>query len=469
MSNQIFVYNTLVKKKVGIESLIPDQVNMYVCGPTVYNFAHIGNARPAIVFDILYRLLKYHFKKVTYLRNITDIDDKINLKAKEENVDISVISERYTKAYQEDMRSLGALNPDIEPRVTESIPEIINMVKKLLKNGSAYITEGHVLFHVPSFSEYGKLSGRNVDEMIAGARVEIAPFKRDPRDFVLWKPSDLDQPGWESPWGKGRPGWHIECSAMIEKYLGTSIDIHGGGQDLIFPHHENEIAQGTAAHDGELYCRTWIHNGFVTIEGKKMSKSLGNVLLVRDLLNIAPGEAIRWVLLSTHYRNVLDWNEDRLEDAILNLERIYIILDECSELSVVKGEIDPELTQLLKNDLNTSAALSYLRGMAEQLSLVKTSQLKANLIASANFLGFLQNNPKLFLMHLSSIRHRSVDIPTVEKMIELRNLARQNKDYKGSDEYRGRLLEMGIQIEDSPDGTKWRYSSRKILKAKRDD
>ena len=313
--------NTLKRTKEPIAPASPDRVTMYVCGPTVYNFAHIGNARPAVVFDVLYRLLKRRFGRVVYARNFTDVDDKINAAAKEAGQPISTVTKRYIEAYHADMAALRVVTPDLEPRVTEHIAEIIGMVERLIARGHAYAVEGHVLFHVPSFSAYGALSGRNRNEMIAGARVEVAPYKRDPADFVLWKPSPPDLPGWESPWGRGRPGWHIECSAMIERHLGASIDIHGGGQDLIFPHHENEIAQGTCAHDGELYCRYWVHNGFVTVEGRKMSKSLGNVHLVRDLLGEAPGEAIRFALLGAHYHQPLDWSADGLAQARHGLDR----------------------------------------------------------------------------------------------------------------------------------------------------
>ena len=291
----------------------PDCVTMYVCGPTVYNYAHIGNARPAVVFDVLYRLFRQRFDRVIYARNFTDVDDKINAAAKETGEPISVITERYIDAYHHDMAALGVLTPEFEPCVTHHIDEIIDLVSRLIALDHAYEVDGHVLFLVPSYAAFGALSGRQRDEMIAGARVEVAPYKRDPADFVLWKPSSNDLPGWESPWGRGRPGWHIECSAMIEEHLGSSIDIHGGGQDLIFPHHENEIAQGTCAHDGETYCRHWVHNGFVTVDGRKMSKSLGNVLLVRDLLREAPGEAIRFALLSANYRQPLDWSKGTLE------------------------------------------------------------------------------------------------------------------------------------------------------------
>ena len=324
--------NTLERTKEPFAPANPDHVTMYVCGPTVYNFAHIGNARPAVVFDVLYRLLKRRFERVVYARNFTDVDDKINAAAKEAGQPISFVTERYIEAYHADMASLGVLTPDLEPRVTEHVAEIIGMVERLIARGHAYAVEGHVLFHVPTFAAYGALSGRNRDEMIAGSRVEVAPYKRDAADFVLWKPSTPDLPGWESPWGRGRPGWHIECSAMIERHFGVSIDIHGGGQDLIFPHHENEIAQGTCAHDGKIYCRYWVHNGFVTVGGRKMSKSLGNVLLVRDLLGEAPGEAIRFALLGAHYRQPLDWSTDGLAQARRGLDRLYGVLRDLGDV-----------------------------------------------------------------------------------------------------------------------------------------
>ena len=294
------LFNTLAKSKQVFEPIDPQRVTMYVCGPTVYSYAHIGNARPAVVFDVLIRLLRKEYPQVIYARNLTDVDDKINAAAAKEDVAINVITERFTKIYHQDMATLNVQMPDIEPRATDHIEQIIKMIEALIAKGYAYEAEQHVMFDVPAYEKYGELSGRDRDDMIAGARVEVAPYKRDPADFILWKPSTPDQPAWQSPWGNGRPGWHIECSAMIEAHLGTSIDIHGGGQDLIFPHHENEIAQSTCAHDGEPYCRYWLHNGFVNVNHEKMSKSIGNVLLVHDLLKEAPGEAVRYALLSTH-------------------------------------------------------------------------------------------------------------------------------------------------------------------------
>ncbi|MCW9040939.1 MAG: cysteine--tRNA ligase, partial [Rhodospirillales bacterium] len=308
----LHIHNTLTRRKDAFEPIDPANVRMYVCGPTVYDYAHIGNARPVVVFDVLYRLLKTIYPKVTYVRNITDVDDKINARARESGEDIRAITERTADAFHADMAALNALPPDIEPRATEHIPEMTAMIETLIASGHAYEAEGHVLFSVASFDGYGALSGRNRDEMIAGARVEVAPYKRDPADFVLWKPSGEDEPGWQSPWGYGRPGWHLECSAMSGRYLDKTFDIHGGGQDLIFPHHENEIAQSVCAHGGTPFVRYWMHNGYLMAEGEKMSKSLGNFYTVHELLDDFPGEAIRLVLLQTHYRQPLDFTRDGL-------------------------------------------------------------------------------------------------------------------------------------------------------------
>ncbi|MGB3810103.1 MAG: cysteine--tRNA ligase, partial [Parvibaculum sp.] len=316
-------YNTLTRSKDIFEPADPARVTMYVCGPTVYNYAHIGNARPAVVFDVLARLLRRLYPKVVYARNITDIEDKIIAVAKEQGVEIGVITEKYAQIYRDDMGTLGVLAPDIEPKATDAIGSMISMMERLVASGHAYAAEGHVLFNVAAYPDYGHLSRRDMDDMIAGARVEVAPYKKDPADFVLWKPSTPEQPGWDSPWGRGRPGWHIECSAMIEQHLGETIDIHAGGIDLQFPHHENEIAQSTCAHGGKLFSRFWLHNGFVNIEKEKMSKSIGNVLLVHDLIKEAPGEAIRLALLNGHYRQPLDWTADGLAQSRRMLDRLY--------------------------------------------------------------------------------------------------------------------------------------------------
>ena len=316
------LYNTLTRRKESFEPAADDRVTMYVCGPTVYSYPHIGNARPAVVFDVLARALRRRYR-LTYARNITDIDDKINAAAAAEGVPIDVIATRYTEAYHQDMAALGVLAPDVEPRATDHVAGILAMIQALIDAGHAYAADGHVLFRVASFPEYGRLSRREQRELLAGARVEVAPYKEAPGDFVLWKPSTGDLPGWDSPWGRGRPGWHIECSVMAAMHLGRTIDIHGGGNDLIFPHHENEIAQSTCAHDGERFARIWMHNGFVNVDHTKMSKSLGNVILVRDLLEQAPGEAVRLALLSAHYRQPLDWTGDVLVEARRKLDRLY--------------------------------------------------------------------------------------------------------------------------------------------------
>jgi cysteinyl-tRNA synthetase len=321
------LYNSLARRKQNFTPHDPQRVTMYVCGPTVYSYPHIGNARPAVVFDVLYRLLRQRFATVVYARNITDLDDKINAAAATQGVAIEIITQRFTRVYHEDMEALGVLPPDVEPRATAHIPEMIAIIRSLIDSGHAYTADGHVLFHVPSFPDYGRLSRRDRREMLAGARVEVAPYKRDDADFVLWKPSTPGQPAWDSPWGPGRPGWHTECVCMIEKHLGPTIDIHGGGHDLQFPHHENEIAQARCAHHDAPLARFWMHNGFVNVNAEKMSKSIGNVLLVRDLLAEAPGEAIRFALLSAHYRKPLDWNEDTLPRACKALDRMYAALE----------------------------------------------------------------------------------------------------------------------------------------------
>ena len=451
--------NTIKRRKEPFVPANPDHVTMYVCGPTVYNFAHIGNARPAVVFDVLYRLLKRRFGRVVYARNFTDVDDKINAAAKEVGQPISTVTERYIKAYHADMAALGVLTPDLEPRVTEHVPEIIDMVERLIERGHAYAVEGHVLFHVPSFSAYGALSGRNRDEMIAGARIEVAPYKRDPADFVLWKPSTPDLPGWESPWGRGRPGWHIECSAMIEQRLGATIDIHGGGQDLIFPHHENEIAQGTCAHDGELYCRHWVHNGFVTVEGRKMSKSLGNVLLVRDLLGQAPGEAIRFALLGAHYRQPLDWSADGLAQAKRGLDRLYGTLrdlGDAPDTACPLGLLDA-FEAALEDDLNFPRAIAELFRIAktarQAMTVADRATYKAALREAGGLLGLLQEDPAHWFGRPSE---EDGEVTRIQHLVEARQAARSARDYATADRIRDELVAFGITVEDRAEGPVWR-------------
>ncbi len=455
--------NTLKRAKEVFVPANPDQVTMYVCGPTVYNFAHIGNARPAVVFDVLYRLLKRRFAKVVYARNFTDVDDKINAAAKETNQPISAITERFIDAYHADMASLSVLTPDLEPRVTQHIAEIISMIEQLIERGHAYAAEGHVLFHVPSYPAYGALSGRDRDSMIAGARVEIAPYKRDPADFVLWKPSTPDLPGWDSPWGRGRPGWHIECSAMIERHLGDSIDIHGGGQDLIFPHHENEIAQGTCAHGGKNYCSYWVHNGFVTVEGRKMSKSLGNVLLVRNLLDQAPGEAIRFALLAAHYRQPLDWSADALNQASRGLDRLYGVLrdlEDAPESDKDSQELIAPFYAALEDDLNYPEAIALLFGLAKAARktnvLEERAAYKKALLEAGSVMGLLQQDPQTWFGQSAS---GDKDTATIERLVEERSVARSAKDFATADRIRDELLALGIEVLDRPDGPIWQRSA----------
>ena len=457
----IQLYNSLTKRKEPLRTSDPDKVLMYVCGPTVYNFAHIGNARPAVIFDVLVTLLRHCYAQVTYARNITDIDDKINAASLESGEPIDVITKRFDHAYQEDMDTLGVAPPDIEPRATEHIPQMIALINVLLDQGHAYAADGHVLFAVDSYANYGHLSHRNTDDMIAGARVEVAPYKRNPMDFVLWKPSTRELPGWDSPWGRGRPGWHVECSAMIESHLGETIDIHGGGQDLVFPHHENEIAQSTCAHDGALFCRTWVHNSFVTVDGNKMSKSLGNVKLIRDLSSDTPGEALRFALLSSHYRSPLDWTAQRTTDARRTLTKWYRALYDAPELTdATDREIDSELMAALCDDLNVAKAVARLHELTQQLGAIKDEKERAmfrhRIISSASLLGLLQMQPDaaLDLLTLPS-PGSAVDTAWIEERIGARHRARAEKNFAVADEIRQQLLNAGIQIEDSPNGTTW--------------
>ena len=450
--------NTLERTKEPFAPANPDHVTMYVCGPTVYNFAHIGNARPAVVFDVLYRLLKRRFERVVYARNFTDVDDKINAAAKEAGQPISFVTERYIEAYHADMASLGVLTPDLEPRVTEHVAEIIGMVERLIARGHAYAVEGHVLFHVPTFAAYGALSGRNRDEMIAGSRVEVAPYKRDAADFVLWKPSTPDLPGWESPWGRGRPGWHIECSAMIERHFGVSIDIHGGGQDLIFPHHENEIAQGTCAHDGKIYCRYWVHNGFVTVGGRKMSKSLGNVLLVRDLLGEAPGEAIRFALLGAHYRQPLDWSTDGLAQARRGLDRLYGVLRDLGDVPDIAcplGLLDA-FVAALEDDLNFPRAIAELfrtaKAARRATTAVERAACKAALRDAGGLLGLLHQDPAAWFGQPTG---EDRDTARIRRLVEARLAARSARDYVTADRIRDELAGLGVVVQDRADGPAW--------------
>lgn len=471
MTSTIHLHNTLTRQKEPLRTEQADRVTLYVCGPTVYNYAHIGNARPAVVFDILARVLRHEFNEVVYARNFTDVDDKINAAAIASGSPIADITNRFIDAYHEDMTALGVASPDLEPRVTDHIPDIIDLTKRLIDRGHAYVEQGHVLFHVPSYPAYGQLSGRLPEDMMAGARVEVAPYKRSPLDFVLWKPSTPELPGWDSPWGRGRPGWHVECSAMIGRHLGHTIDIHGGGQDLIFPHHENEIAQGACA-NGTLYCRTWVHNSFVTVDGQKMSKSLGNVLLVRDLLAQAPGEAIRFALLSTHYRRPMDWNAQRLETAVQTLARFYTSLSKVSSLaSAADVAPDNQVLESLKNDLAVTEALARLHVLRSDLDHSATDEMralnKAKLIKSAGLLGLLQQEPDAALAALAApsapaqypLRHRQY----LESLLLARDTARGARDFAKADALRDELLAAGFSIEDTPEGSRLRPSARRVI------
>jgi len=457
------LYNTLSGSKEAFEPADPSCVTLYVCGSTVYDYAHIGNARPAVVFDVLARLLRGHYPRVLYARNFTDVDDKINAAASAAGVPIGAITERYIAAYHADMHALGVLPPDLEPRVTQHIPDIIALVGSLMARGHAYEVQGHVLFDVASFSDYGRLSRRRPEDMLAGARVEVAPYKRNPLDFVLWKPSSSDQPGWQSPWGCGRPAWHIECTAMIGRHLGVGIDIHGGGQDLIFPHHENEIAQGTCAHGGRLYCRMWVHNSFVTVDGHKMSKSLGNVLLVRDLLAMASGEAIRLALLSAHYRHPLDWTAQRLATARRVLAHGYRALACGSGPGAVRAEPDEAVLNALCNDLNVPGALVRLRSLADESLHARDpegrSAAQARLRASAALLGLWQRDPQEALAELAAtgVQYARVHTEWVEQRIADRRDARARRDFATADQVRAELARAGVVLEDGPNGTAWHW------------
>lgn len=445
------LYNSLAAAKQPFEPADPKRVTMYVCGPTVYNYAHIGNARPAVVFDVLFRLLRrrYGDEHVIYARNITDVEDKMMAAAKERGVTTAEIAAEFEAAYLEDMGALGVSAPTIDPHATQHIPQMIALAEDLIAKGFAYEADGHVLFNVPAFPEYGQLSRRSRDEQIAGARVEVAPYKRDPADFVLWKPSTPDQDGWDSPWGRGRPGWHLECSAMAAEHLGETIDIHGGGADLKFPHHENEIAQSRCGHGSDAMARYWVHNGFVNVDAEKMSKSIGNVLLARDLLGEAPGEAIRWALLSAHYRQPLDWTDALLAQSRKNLDRIYRTLADLPESA---GPAAPPAAVLaaLEDDLNTPAAFAALFRFAREAS---TAEDRAAIEAAGALLGVLGHDPADWFAGAAT---DDLDASEIERLIEERIAARKAKDFAAADRIRDQLTDMGVMLEDGPNGTTWR-------------
>lgn len=454
------VFNTLTRRKEPFVPLDENNVRMYVCGPTVYDRAHIGNARPIIVFDTLYRLLKHLYPKVTYVRNITDVDDKIIKKSQESGEPINVITEKTSRFFHEDIAELNALPPDIEPRATQHIAEMIDLVKHLVDNGYAYEAQGHVLFSVSKMKNYGALSGRSMDEMIAGARVEVAPYKKEPGDFILWKPSDETQPGWDSPWGFGRPGWHLECSAMSSKYLGETFDIHGGGQDLIFPHHENEIAQSCCAFGHDFYAKYWLHNGHLMVNGEKMSKSLGNFFTIREILDQVPGEAFRLYTLGTHYHQPLNWLPEGLKQAKQTMDRFYTALRSAPSVDLTGAEPDGEVVEALKDDLNTPKAIAVLHSLATALnkaeSADKQAEIKRELIASAHLLGLLYQDPEEWFRAGSSPAGQGIDESEIEALIQKRADARRAKDFATADAVRKELADKGVIIEDTPVGTQWK-------------
>ena len=451
----ITLYNSLTRRTDIFVPLDPQRVTLYLCGPTVYNYVHIGNARGPVVFDVLVRLLRRHYPRVVYARNITDVDDKINAAALAQGTPIGTITDRFTAAYREDMAALGIAAPDIEPHATAHIGEIIAMIEALIAGGHAYAAEGHVLFDVGTYAAYGQLSGRDTDELIAGARVEVAPYKKNPTDFVLWKPSTPELPGWDSPWGRGRPGWHIECSAMSAAHLGTTIDIHAGGVDLTFPHHENEIAQSTCAHGGEVFARWWLHNGMLTFDGRKMSKSLGNVLLVHELLKRHPPEALRLLLLRGHYRQPLDWSDAALAQAVSTLDGWYRVLRDLAHVRV-EGElpVPARVEAALCDDLNTPQALAELALLADAARQSGSVEAKAALLGGGALLGLLQQDPEAWFRRGDD----AVDAARVEALLEERRSARASRDFARADAIRNELSAMGVVIEDGAHGTRWSIS-----------
>ena len=454
----MYLFNTLKRRKEEFVPLDENNVRMYVCGPTVYDRAHLGNAKTPVVFDVLFRVLrhKYGAEHVTYVSNITDVDDKILNKHKETGKSIREITEQTYQWYVDDMAKLNVLAPNYRPRATEYIGEMIKLVELLLANGHAYEAEGHVLFDVDSMPNYGFLSGRTQKEMLAGARIEVADYKKNPADFVLWKPSEADQPGWNSPWGYGRPGWHLECSAMSSKLLGNSFDIHGGGSDLIFPHHENECAQSLCAHPGESFARYWVHGGMLMVDGVKMSKSLGNFYTIDEVLDKAPAEALRLLFLTTHYHQPFNFTFEGLEQAKQNLDKFYNALLRVKDVSPAEGAVaDERVVQALEDDLNTPLALSFIHELANRLNKAESTEeqatAKAVLLRSADLLGLLWQEPEEWFKGGAAD-----EAAEIEALIAQRAAAKKNKDYALADKIRNELKEKGILLEDGPQGTTWK-------------
>ena len=449
------LYNTLTRRVEPFAPLDPACPTMYLCGPTVYNYVHIGNARPYTVFGVLADLLRRRYGALKYARNITDVDDKINAAAKAAGVPIGTITDRYAAAYREDIAALGVAPPDLEPAATAHIPQIIAMIQRLVCAGHAYAAEGHVLFAVRTFERYGKLSRRDPEEMIAGARVEVAPYKRDPGDFVLWKPSTDDLPGWDSPWGRGRPGWHIECSAMAGAHLGETIDIHAGGVDLQFPHHENEVAQSECAHGGKIFARWWLHNGMLNFGGAKMSKSLGNIEKIHDLVRAHPPEALRYALLSAHYRQPLDWSDALIEQSVRTLDRLYGTLRDLADIDA--PPVIPEAIEAaLDDDLNTPQALAEVARIAGEARKADTDAakhgLKSALLGAGLALGLLQQDPTAWFARGAG----SGDDARIQALVDERAEAKKARDFGRADAIRDQLAGEGILLEDTPQGVRWK-------------
>ena len=454
----MLLFNNLHRRLEAFVPADPARVTMYLCGPTVYNVVHIGNARGPVVFDVLARLLRRRYPRLVYARNITDVDDKINAAAQELGVPIATITDKFTAIYREDMAKLGVIPPDVEPHATAHIPQMIAMIERLIGNGSAYAADGHVLFSVASYPDYGKLSRRSLDDMLAGARVEVAPYKRDAGDFVLWKPSPPELPGWESPWGRGRPGWHIECSAMAEAHLGETIDIHAGGNDLLFPHHENEVAQSTCAHGGKVFARYWIHNGMLDMGGTKMSKSLGNVSVLHELLAKHPPEALRHALLGAQYRQPMEWSDAVIDQSIRTLDRLYGTLRDLADVPAQAGEVPKEIDAALCDDLNTPAALAELSGIAgdarKATTLEEKQRLKSRRLSAGAALGLLQQVPADWFSRGGD----SDEDARIQTLIDERNAAKTARDFARADAIRKQLADDGVLIEDTAAGVRWRRS-----------
>ena len=453
----LHLHNTLTRRLEPFRPQDPASPTMYVCGPTVYNYVHIGNARGPVVFGVLAALLRRRHGGLRYARNITDIDDKINTAAKEAGTPISAITDRFAAAYREDMAALGVdgeFAPDMEPAATDHIADIVAMCERLIADGHAYAAENHVLFSVASFADYGKLSRRDPEDMLAGARIDVAPYKRDPGDFVLWKPSTDDLPGWDSPWGRGRPGWHIECSAMAAAHLGETIDIHAGGIDLQFPHHENEIAQSECAHGGKTFARVWLHNGMLNFGGAKMSKSLGNIERIHDLVRMYPPEALRYALLSAHYRQPLEWSEGLIEQSIRTLDRLYGTLRDLGDVDAV-ARIPADIEMILDEDLNTPAALAEIARLASEArkaeSLEARREAKSVLLGAGKVLGLLQQTPADWFARGAS----GDDDARIQQLVDERIAAKQARDFARADAIRDQLAEEGIVLEDTPQGVRW--------------